>query len=290
MPLSDLLQAPALLALDPADRARAQRLTLAALRGIGRADAIIAARTRRMPLPAVLHLLRLGLAELAAGGAAHGIVNDLVALADADARTRPAKGLINAILRQEADGCPIAGPPCRRPPCLTGCGPGCATPGARRRWQGSRPPIWPRAPGPDGPWRPGGTCRGHGRATVAHRLCPDRRAVQVSALPGYQRAPSGCRMRPRPCQCACWPPRRRPCAGSLRCTGRQDHAVGRGRGRCDGHRFRSRPLDRLRANLARTGLAARVLTADALTFAEGGWGRDPAGRALFRDRDDPPPP
>ncbi len=104
--LSDLIAGGALDRLDPADRARAQRLTLQTLRGIDRADRIISRFLRKPPPLSVHNILRLGTVELCLGGDAHGVVNDMVGLLGNNRRYAKLKGLINAVLRQVAEDGP----------------------------------------------------------------------------------------------------------------------------------------------------------------------------------------
>lgn len=97
--------------------ARALRLAGLALRHMGRADAVVAARTERQPGPRIRDVLRLALAEIHEGGAApHGAVHDAVALARS--RGRPGAGsdrLVNAILRGVTGEDWAAAPPPRLP-------------------------------------------------------------------------------------------------------------------------------------------------------------------------------
>lgn len=86
--------------LDGPDRARAQRLALATLRRIGPVDAVLAPMLRRKPALTVQNILRLALTELAEGAAPHGVVNAAVTMAGRDRRTVAAKGLVNAVLRR----------------------------------------------------------------------------------------------------------------------------------------------------------------------------------------------
>lgn len=104
--MSDLVAGGALDRLDPADRARAQRLTLETLRGIERADRIIARFLRKPPPLTARNILRLGTVELCHGGDAHGVVNELVGLLGQHPRYRKLKSLINAVLRQVAEDGP----------------------------------------------------------------------------------------------------------------------------------------------------------------------------------------
>ena len=88
------------------DRARAQRLTLEVLRNLERADKILAQHLRKAPPLHVRNALRLGTVELCAGGAAHGVVNDVVNLVARHRRHGALKGLVNAVLRKVASDGP----------------------------------------------------------------------------------------------------------------------------------------------------------------------------------------
>ena len=92
--------------LDPPDRARAQRLAQEVLRNMDRADALILRHVPKAPPLPIRNLLRLGAVELAGGAAAHGVVNDLVSLASRDKHHNRAKGLVNAVLRKLAEDAP----------------------------------------------------------------------------------------------------------------------------------------------------------------------------------------
>lgn len=100
--LSD--QGAALARLAPGDRARALRLAGAVLRHQDRADAVLAQFVDRRPRPEVADLLRLATVEmLALGEAPHGVVNATVALARAGGkREQAAAGMANAVLRKVA--------------------------------------------------------------------------------------------------------------------------------------------------------------------------------------------
>ena len=100
--LSDLAGSPALTALPPPERARAQRLAADTLRGLERADRLLQRHLRKPPPLSVRNILRLATRELADGGAAHGVVNAAVQIAGADRRTAGMKGLVNAVLRKVA--------------------------------------------------------------------------------------------------------------------------------------------------------------------------------------------
>jgi 16S rRNA (cytosine967-C5)-methyltransferase len=91
-----------------ADRARAMRLALAVLRGMEGIDHLLSAHLRRVPPLRVVNVLRLAVVELAGGAAAHGVVNAAVEIARQGRRTGHLAGLVNAVLRKvPAD--PLAG-------------------------------------------------------------------------------------------------------------------------------------------------------------------------------------
>ena len=101
-------QAGELAALGPADRARAQRLALATLRQLPRVDAMLRPHLRKAPPPDLLALLRLGTVEICALDAApHGVVDALVTLTrSAGPRAEGFTGLVNAVLRKVAADLP----------------------------------------------------------------------------------------------------------------------------------------------------------------------------------------
>ncbi len=101
--LSDLLDGSALAGLDPADRARGQRLAVDTLRGLERADRILDSHLRKRPPVHVRNALRLGTVELCMGGDAHGVVNEISGIAGGAKNNRAFKGLANAVLRKVAD-------------------------------------------------------------------------------------------------------------------------------------------------------------------------------------------
>ncbi|MFN3644916.1 MAG: RsmB/NOP family class I SAM-dependent RNA methyltransferase [Gemmobacter sp.] len=99
--LSEALADDRLSALEPADRARAQRLALAALRRVEPADSVLVPHLRKAPPPVVRAILRLAVAELAERpDEAHGIVSSAVSLARSDTRAAQAAGFVNAVLRK----------------------------------------------------------------------------------------------------------------------------------------------------------------------------------------------
>ncbi|KZY48462.1 16S rRNA methyltransferase [Roseovarius sp. HI0049] len=101
--LSDLTERRAFQRLAVQDQAAAQRLATQTLRGLERADRILDRHLRkRLPLN-IKNILRLGTVELCLGGDAHGVVNELVALAPPPKGRGNYRGLINAVLRKVAE-------------------------------------------------------------------------------------------------------------------------------------------------------------------------------------------
>lgn len=89
--------------LDGAERARAQRLCNLTLRHLARADAVLAPHLRKPPPAPVRTILRLATVEmLEAGAPAHGVVNAAVTLARRGPRGAAMAGLVNAVLRKVA--------------------------------------------------------------------------------------------------------------------------------------------------------------------------------------------
>lgn len=100
--LSELTGAAQHLRLEPAERAGAQRLALASLRGLEKADRVLKPYLRKMPPLAVRNVLRLATVELCAGGDAHGVVNEAVEHVRRGKRTAAYGGMVNAVLRKVA--------------------------------------------------------------------------------------------------------------------------------------------------------------------------------------------
>ncbi|MEL6690326.1 MAG: transcription antitermination factor NusB [Pseudomonadota bacterium] len=99
--LSELTGEDWFVSLAPAEKARAQRLALETLRQGERADRLLKPLLQKAPPEPVRQILRLGLVEIGAlGGAAHGVVGDMVSAAGATKRTRGFKGMVNAVLRK----------------------------------------------------------------------------------------------------------------------------------------------------------------------------------------------
>lgn len=98
--LDEGLSHPSLGALPPRDRAFARALAMATLRRLGSIDAALQARLKKPPPERIVHVLRLGVAQLLAlkvpPHAAVGATVDLVAAQKGGASF---KGLVNAVLR-----------------------------------------------------------------------------------------------------------------------------------------------------------------------------------------------
>lgn len=101
--------------LAPGDRARAQRLALAVMRRAEPIDRLLGTFLHKEPPLAALNILRLAVVELAEGSAAHGVVNSAVELARRDKETNGLAGMINAVLRKVVPPVEIAGPAQRLP-------------------------------------------------------------------------------------------------------------------------------------------------------------------------------
>ncbi|MCD9146929.1 RsmB/NOP family class I SAM-dependent RNA methyltransferase [Pseudophaeobacter flagellatus] len=101
--LAECYAAGALERLTPEDRARTQRLTLQTLRSLERADRVLQKHLKKSTPLTVHNALRLGTVELCHGAAAHGVVNDMVAIISKHRRHGQLKGLVNAVLRKVAD-------------------------------------------------------------------------------------------------------------------------------------------------------------------------------------------
>ncbi|MEL6882993.1 MAG: transcription antitermination factor NusB [Pseudomonadota bacterium] len=104
--MAELVGGGALDRLDPADRARAQRLATETLRGLERADRILQKHLQKYPPLTVRNALRVGTIELCQGEAAHGVVNSMVGIVSRHKRYGHLKGLVNAVLRKVADAGP----------------------------------------------------------------------------------------------------------------------------------------------------------------------------------------
>ena len=102
--MAELLAAGTLDRLSPDDRARAQRLATETLRGLERADRVLQKHLQKPPPLHVRNALRGGTGELCQGAAAHGVVNAMVSIVGKHKRYGHLKGLTNAVLRKVTDG------------------------------------------------------------------------------------------------------------------------------------------------------------------------------------------
>lgn len=101
--------------LAPADRARALRLAETTLRRVEPADRLLDRHLRKPPPLTVRNILRLAVVERAEGAAAHGVVNAAVEITRRGGkRTAHLAGLVNAVLRALPD--PIGPLPAQKLP------------------------------------------------------------------------------------------------------------------------------------------------------------------------------
>ncbi|WP_170342014.1 RsmB/NOP family class I SAM-dependent RNA methyltransferase [Ruegeria arenilitoris] len=260
--LSECLAAGALDRLAPEDRARAQRLALETLRGLERADRLLEGHLRRTPALTVQNALRLGTVELCQGEAAHGVVNAMVEIVGRSRKHGRLKGLVNAVLRKIAAEGPEAWPKMRVPrlpdwlrePLIAAWGTEAVKGMEQAHFSGAPLDLTPKP----GAAIPMGTELPTGSVRVAD-------AGQVSALPGYangdwwvQDAAAALPARilaPRPGEQVldmCAAPGGKTL--QLAAAGAEVTALDVSEAR----------LARVRENLERTGLSARVVAGDAL--------------------------
>ncbi|NOC92104.1 RsmB/NOP family class I SAM-dependent RNA methyltransferase [Ruegeria sp. HKCCD6604] len=260
--LAECLAAGAVDRLEPEDRARAQRLALETLRGLERADRLLANHLNRTPALTVHNALRLGAVELCNGEAAHGVVNSMVEIVSRSRKHGRLKGLVNAVLRKVAAEGPEAWPKMRVPrlsdwlrePLIAAWGTDAVTGIERAHFAGAPLDLTlkPGAEGPSGEILPTGSVRLHN-------------AGQVSTLPGYkagdwwvQDAAAALPVRvlaPKAGQKVldlCAAPGGK--AMQLAAAGADVTALDVSESR----------MERVRENLARTGLRAKVIVGDAL--------------------------
>ena len=100
---------PLTAALPPAERARAERLAATVLRHLGRADAVLAPHLAKSPPLRARNVLRLAAAEICADGVPpHAAVDAAVRLMRGHRKTARLAGLANAVLRKVAEDGPAA--------------------------------------------------------------------------------------------------------------------------------------------------------------------------------------
>jgi 16S rRNA (cytosine967-C5)-methyltransferase len=266
--LSAVLDAPdgPLAGLEPSERARAQRLALAALRGAEPADALLKPFLRKSPPVRVRAILRLAVIELADGAAAHGVVDAAVALARQDRKSGHLSGLVNAVLRQVAETAPARWPdlpPQRLPGWLRGrlqsAYGGKVTP-AIEAVQALTPPVDLTARGDAVALAQatGGTLLPTGSVRLAG-------SAQISTLPGYAEGTFWVQdaAAALPARALAAQPGERVldlCAA----PGGKTLQLAAAGAKVTALDISTPRLARLQANLARTGLAADVIAADAL--------------------------
>ena len=247
--------------LAPADRARALRLAQAVLRHLEPADRVLDRQLRKAPPLTARNVLRLALVERALGAPAHGVVNAAVEIVRKGKRTAHLAGLVNAVLRALPEAALDGLPPQKMPrwlrqPLVHALGREVVT--AIEAVQAAEPPLdlTLRAgfPAPEGEVLPTGSLR------LAL-------GGQVSALPGY--AEGGWWVQDAaaalPARMLAVRPGERVldlCAApggktlQLAAAGAEVTALDISPAR----------MARVEANLARTGLTARVVVADALEW------------------------
>lgn len=259
--LSECLAAGALDRLDREDRARAQRLTLETLRGLERADRLLDNHLNRTPALTVHNALRLGAVELCHGEAAHGVVNSMVEIVGRSRKHGRLKGLVNAVLRKVAAEGPDAWPKMRVPrlpewlrdPLTMAWGADAITGIEQAHFAGAPLDITVK-PGANGP--------GEALPTGSRRV---QDAGQVSALPGFDAGDWWVQDAAAALPVQVLAPKAGEnildlCAApggktlQLAAAGAQVTALDISESR----------LERVRENLARTGLTAQVIAGDAL--------------------------
>lgn len=249
-------------ALPPEDRARALRLAAAVLRRLEPADRALAAHLRKRPPLWAMNILRLAAVERSLGAPGHGVVNAAVEIARGNRKTAHLAGLVNAVLRAVPEG-PLPGvqklPRWLRQPLVHAWG---------REAVAGIEAAHAAEPSLDLTLRPGAEApAGEALPTGSLRLAS---GGQVSALPGYaaggwwvQDAAAALPARLLDAQ-----PGERVldlCAApggktlQLAAAGASVVALDLSEAR----------LARLRENLARTGLTAEVVAADALDWQPG---------------------
>ena len=244
--------------LAPADRARALRLAETVLRQLEPADRLLDKHLRKSPPLTVRNTLRLAVVERAEGAPAHGVVNAAVEITrKGGKRSQHLAGLVNAVLRAlpETVSLPVQKlPRWLRQPLVHTYGRDTVT--AIEAVQAQEPPLdltlRPGFPHPEGDLLPTGSLR-------------LRSPGQLSTLPGYaeggwwvQDAAAALPARlldPQPGErildlCAA------PGGKTLQLAASGAHVTALD--------ISAPRMARLQANLARTGLAATLVTADAL--------------------------
>jgi 16S rRNA (cytosine967-C5)-methyltransferase len=249
-------------ALAPADRARALRLAQAVLRHLEPADRVLDKQLRKAPPLTARNVLRLAVVELSQGAPAHGVVNASVEILRKGKRTAHLAGLANAVLRALPEGDLLAGlPPQKMPrwlrqPLVHVHGRDVVT--AIEAVQATEPPLdlslRPGLPAPEGEALPTGSLR---LASFG----------QISTLPGY--AEGGWWVQDA---AAALPARLLDVRAGERvldlcaAPGGKTLQLAAAGADVTALDISSPRMARVEANLARTGLTARTVVADALQW------------------------
>lgn len=249
--------------LSPQERARAQRLASAVLRQLDPVDRLLGAHLRKNPPRAALDAMRLAVVEMSLGTPAHAAVNAAVSIVRRNPKTTHVAGLVNAVLRKVDPEALASQPPQHLPRWLRQP--------LVHRWGrevvAAIEAVHAKTPPTDLTLRAmaGGVPDGLTLPTGSLRL-PD--GGQISALPGYDAGAWWV----QDAAAALAVPLLAPQSGErvldlcaapggktlqLAARGAQVTAV-------DSQASR---VVRLRENLARTGLTAQVIVADALEWA-----------------------
>ncbi|WP_431298033.1 RsmB/NOP family class I SAM-dependent RNA methyltransferase [Tabrizicola sp. BL-A-41-H6] len=102
--------------LPASDRARAMRLAADVLRHLEPVDRVLSKHLRKVPPLMVMNVLRLAVVERAMGAPAHGVVNAAVEMVRRGKRTGHLAGLVNAVLRAVPETGILDGLPPQRMP------------------------------------------------------------------------------------------------------------------------------------------------------------------------------
>jgi 16S rRNA (cytosine967-C5)-methyltransferase len=264
-------EAGPLKALQPAERARAQALAAGTLRHLGRIDAVLGQFLARRPPPRAMNALRLAVAELNLDGVpAHAAVDGAVRLASGG-KGRQLAGLVNAVARRVADGgaalweaAPEAGlPGWLEGPVAEAWGAEAAAEIAAAQLRGAPLDLTVKAAAEAGAW-----AEALGAEVLPTGSLRLKRRGPVSALPGYEDGAWWVQD-----AAAALPARLFGELGGKRALdvcaapGGKTLQLAAAGAELVALDVSEQRLGRLRANLARCGLSAEVVAADALAWA-----------------------
>ncbi len=252
--------------LTPSDRARAQRLALQVLRHAEPCDTVLAPFLRKEPPSEVRQILRLAVVEMVVdGAAAHGVVNAAVDIARRGRRTQGLAGMVNAVLRKVAAlDAPFAKLPAQRlpywlrKPLVDAWG---------REAVSGMEAVFARSAPVDLTLKPGAVVQIDGAEALPTGSLRLPATVQVSALPGYEAGNWWVQDAAAALAVRLLNPQKAErvldlCAAPGGKT-MQMAAAGASVTALD---ISGPRMARVRENLARTGLAAELITADALQW------------------------